>query len=86
MRASKNATNVYSIREAKFVEQKEKIQVDKSDIRFEQILHFSKDYDQIFNNIHSNPSINRVEILEFLVKTCGLIISGLLWVRQGRHK
>ena len=32
MRTYKNATNVYSIREAKFVEQKEKIQVDKSDI------------------------------------------------------
>ena len=58
--------------------------VDESHIRFEQILPFLKDYDQIFNNFHSNPSINSIEILEFLVKTCGVTLSGLLWVRQGR--
>ena len=60
--------------------------VDESHIRFEQILPFLKDYDQIFNNFHTNPSINSVEILEFLVVTCDFSISTLLWVGLGRHK
>ena len=59
--------------------------VDESNIRFEQILPFLKDYDQIFNNFHTNTPINSVEILEFLVKTCGFTTSTLLWVKMGRH-
>ena len=57
---------------------KETLDLNKFDL-------FWKDYDQIFNNFHTNPPINSVGILEFLVKTCAFVISGLIWVKMGRQ-